>query len=731
MADQLGSMRGVSMMILGMAIASPQAFAQESPQPSNADADVAAPPAESAAPRNYDDDIIVTATRTGETRLQDTALAVTAVSAETLNRAGVKDIRDLVAIAPGLQVTQNATFSQVYIRGIGSNNVFGGSDPSSTMHVDGIYLARPGSYLSNFLDVERIEVLRGPQGTLYGRNSVGGTINVISRKPDDVMRGKAQFTYGNYDFQRAEAYVSGPVVPGTVAASVSLLRSRRDGYLANAVPGVGDIDDEDTIGGRAQLRFTPGSRLDLVLRADYLHSDDALGGYVKVLQTTADPVSNSVLGDFRSVALNIRSASKRTQWGTSADLSYDLGDATLRSLTGYRTNKLQQVGDTDGTALNIRRTDQFESQRQFSQELNLSGDLGNLSYILGLYYFDENIQVDSAVTTFAANIRANFAPVIETAALAGFVQANYAVTERLSLTAGARYTRERKRFEQTAQFFFLDTGNFRPGFPENYSLRDVYSAWTPKVGLEYRPVDDVLIYASATKGFKSGGFNFASRNLSQGFDPETLWSYETGVKLELFDRLWRLNGTYFHYDYKNLQVQSFLSPGVIDITNASDATVDGVEIESLLRPIRGIQIGANLAYLDAVYKNYTTALAPGNVTFDASGNRLNLAPKWAYSAFVDLDLPVGDGTIFGRAEYSHRGRQFFTAANAGLDQQSPYGLINASLGYEFGESGLRIMAFGRNLADKEYVTSTASFASGIVGRVGEPRTYGLQVSMSF
>ena len=722
MVSQFAMMRGISFITLAFAIASSSASAQVAAQVDE-DADRVA--------MGEDDSIIVTATRMGETRLQDTPLAVTAVSAETLDRAGIKDIRDLVSIAPGLQVTQNATFSQVYIRGIGSNNVFGGSDPSSTMHVDGIYLARPGSYLSNFLDVERIEVLRGPQGTLYGRNSVGGTINVISRKPDDVMRARGQLTYGNYDFQRAEGYVSGPVIPGKVAASFSILRSTRDGYLDNVVPGVGDIDDEDTVGGRLQLRFTPDSRLDVVMRADYLHSDDALGGYVKMLQRTNDPAANSVLGDFRSVALNIRSASKRTQWGASADISYDLGSATIHSLTGYRTNRLRQVGDTDGTALNVRRTDQFEGQRQFSQELNLSGALGDLSYILGLYYFDENIQVDSSVTTFASNVRANFMPVIETAAMAGFAQANYALTERLSLTAGARYTRERKRFDQTAQQFFLTTGGLRPGFPETYALRDVYSAWTPKVGIEFRPVDDVLIYASATKGFKSGGFNFASRNVRQGFDPETLWSYEAGVKLELFDRLWRLNGTYFHYDYTNLQVQSFLSPGVIDITNASDAKVDGVEIESLLRPVQGIQIGVNLAYLDAVYKNYTTALAPGNVVFDASGNRLNLAPKWAYSAFVDLDLPVGNGSIIGRAEYSHRGRQFFTAGNVGLDQQSPYGLVNASLGYNFGDSGFRVMVFGRNLADKEYVTSTASFASGIVGRVGEPRTYGVRVSVTY
>jgi iron complex outermembrane receptor protein len=263
-------------------------------------------------------DIVVTATRMGATRLQDTPLAITAFDERTLEVTGIKDIRDLGTLTPSLLVTQNASFSQVYIRGIGSNNVFGGSDPSSTIHLDGIYLARPASYLTNFLDVERIEVLRGPQGTLYGRNSVGGTINVISRKPDNDFDAKAQLTYGNYDFRRIEGYVSGPVIKDRLAASASIIHSRRDGYLENVAPGVGDADDEDTVGGRAQLRFTPSQPLEILLRADYLKSDDHLAGYVKLLQTTTDPLANSVLGDFRRIAVDTRPESDRRQWGVAA-----------------------------------------------------------------------------------------------------------------------------------------------------------------------------------------------------------------------------------------------------------------------------------------------------------------------------------------------------------------------------------------------------------------------------
>lgn len=687
--------------------------------------------AQTAQPEVHNGDILVTATRTGATRLQDTPLAVTAFDAAALDATGIKDVRDLASLTPNLLVTQNGAMSQIYIRGIGSNNVFGGSDPSSTIHLDGAYLARPASYLSNFLDVERIEVLRGPQGTLYGRNSVGGTINVISRKPEQDLEAKAQLTVGNYGLLRAEGYVSGPIVADKVAASISFIGSRRDGYLDNIVPGVGDADNERTLGTRAQIRLTPSAPLEVIIRADYLHSDAALAGYIKILQSTTDPLSNSILGDFRKISVDIRPAADQRDWGVAAEVNYDLSDSTqLKSLTSHRSNRLIQASDTDGTAIVFRRTDIFEDQNQFSQELDLTGKFGSLSYIVGLYYFDEHIDVNATVTTFSTIASSN-RPSINTQALAAFGQATYAITDQLSLTAGIRYTRERKNFDQHVLRTSSLTGVTLTGFPVIYSSRGIYKAGTPKFGLEFRPVNGVLLYASVTKGFKSGGFNFASINPAQGFEPETLWSYEAGAKLDLFDRALRLNGTVFHYDYKDLQVLSFLSPGVPDITNASNAKVDGVEIEAQLRPASWLQLGGNLAYLDAKYKDYPSALRPGNIPFDASGNRLSLSPKWSYTLYSQVDAPLGEGSVFARAEFSYRTRQFFTASNSGLDVQSGYALINASAGYTFPGDRFQLIAFARNLTDKEYVTSTASFGAGILGRVGEPRTYGLRAVVRY
>ncbi|WP_227698465.1 TonB-dependent receptor [Sphingomonas hengshuiensis] len=681
-------------------------------------------------PRAGIDDIVVTATRTGETRLQDTPLAVTAFDAAALERTGLKDIRDLTTMTPNLQVTQNGAFAQVYIRGVGSNNVFGGSDPSSTIHLDGIYLARPASYFGNFLDVERIEVLRGPQGTLYGRNSVGGTISIVSRKPTNEYEARAQLTYGNYEMLRGEGYVSGPIVRDVLAASVSIIGTRRDGYIQNIAAGQPDADNERTFGIRGQLRFTPSAPLEVIVRGDYLNSNDRLAGYVKLLQRTTDPVANSVLGDYRKIAANISPLSRRRQQGVAGEINYDLGGVALKSLTGYRENQLIGVTDTDATTLNTRRTDQFEAQRQFSEELTLSGELGPLGYIVGAYYFSEWIKVRSAVTTFAAN-RVAYQPLVETEALAGFGQLSYALGDKVTLTAGIRYTDERKDFDQFANQTNATTGAQVATYPRSYARRGNYQAWTPKFGIEFRPAGGVLVYASATKGFKSGGFNMASVNPAQGFAPETLWSYEAGAKLDLLDRTLRVNLAAFHYDYQNLQVQAFITPGVTDITNASDARVDGVEVETVFQPARWAQLGANLAYLDARYKNYPGALGAGNVTFDASGNRLNLSPRWSYTVYAQGDVPLAGGSVIARTEWSYRSRQYFTAANTGLDQQAPYGLLGATLGYTLPGGRYDVMVFGRNLTNRQYVTSTASFASGIVGRVGEPRVYGVRLVGKF
>lgn len=678
--------------------------------------------------------IVVTATKTGETLLQKTPMAITAVTADALDRTGTDDIRDLAQLTPNLQVAQNAGFSQVYIRGIGSNNVFAGSDPSSTMHLDGVYIARPAANLVNFLDVERVEVLRGPQGTLYGRNSVGGTINVISRRPGNDFEAKAQLTAGNYDFWRGEGYVSGPVVRDVLAASASLVGSMRDGYIENiAIPG-DRVDDEDMVAGRVQLLFTPSPSFDFIVRGDYFYADESLAGYIKLLQPSpVDPLVNTTLGDYRRVALNLPSSTERRIWGISGEGHYQLAPwAKLTSLTAYRSSELRASNDSDATAANIRRTQQFEGQDQFSQEFNISGQTPQIRYVAGAYYFQEDIEADSPVTNFVPMVQGRPNPLVNTEAWALYGQLTYYILPDLGLTAGLRYTEETKDFTQRFSVINLRTGSFLPGFPRSYQLSDTYNAWTPRFAVEFEATEDLFLYASATRGFKSGGFNFASQNPNQGYDPEFLWSYEAGFRSDLLDRRLRLNGTAFWYDYSDLQVQSFITPGVIDITNAADARVRGVELELLARPIAALTLGGNLAYLDAEYVNYTNALLPGNIPFDASGNRLNSAPEWAYYLFGQYDHDLGSGAqIYVRGEYNWRSRQFYSPQNVLPQSQPSFGLINASAGYISEDDKWRVMFFARNLADVEYVTTTATFTGPVSGRVGEPRTYGIRVSVSY
>lgn len=681
-------------------------------------------------------EIVVTATKSGETALQTTPIAATAFTTETLDRGGISDIRDLAPATPNMSIAENTGFSQVYIRGIGSNNVFAGSDPSSTIHLDGVYLARPASYFGNFLDVERIEILRGPQGTLYGRNSVGGTINIISRKPDNDVQAKAQVTAGNYNAFGLEGYLSGPLVTDKLAASISVLRAGHDGYQRNVAPtGVRRADDADMFAVRGQLRFTPTDTVDIIARGDYTRANEIPGGYLKTLLPTPaapsprhDPIADSILGDYRKIATDVDLSTRKRAWGAALDISVDLGDdIVLSSLTAHRTNEFSFVLDSDATAARVVVNNLFENQNQFSEELTLRGQFGRLSIVSGAYYFQERIRAFQFLDNFLLGIQPNPNVLVRTRALAAYAQATFAITDTISVTAGARYTDERKRFDQTFVIRSLATGLPLPGFPTGYNLVGRYKLTTPKFGIDYTPNRNVFIYASATRGAKSGGFNYTMPTIHAGFAPESLWSYEVGAKTNWFGNRMLLNITAFKYDYTDLQVQAFITLGVIDITNAADATVKGVELELQTRPVPGLEIGGNLAYLDAYYTRY-----PGAPTGDATGNQLSSAPKWAPMVYGQYRAELANGaSILLRGEYTHRSRQYFTPANVAAQSQAGYGLLNANLGYTSPSRRWQVVIYGRNLADTQYVTTTASFPSAISGRVGEPRTFGVKATFQY
>ena len=350
----------------------------------------AAPPTASAASgdsANSLGDIIVTATKTGATALQRVPIAISAFDGSELLRSKVDNVRGLLQLTPDVSVPQNSVFAQIYIRGVGSNNVFNGSDPSSTVQVDGVYYSRPYSQFSDFLDVDRVEVLRGPQGTLYGRNSIAGTINVISRRPTDETSVRGDILYGNYNAVQARGAVSGAIVPGLVDASFAVTYARHDPWRDNVVATGNDIENQNEYSMRAQVLVTPGAGIEATTRGDFSRDTSIPMGYAKILKPY-DPVTDSILGDYSKIALDQQVRGTVKGSGVSEDIIVPLGGGMqLRSITALRWASVDTVNDTDSTDKNINLTLTGEKQHQLSQEFDFSGKTGPFTYVAGLYYF--------------------------------------------------------------------------------------------------------------------------------------------------------------------------------------------------------------------------------------------------------------------------------------------------------------------------------------------------------
>jgi iron complex outermembrane receptor protein len=638
---------------------------------------------------------------------------------------------------------------------VGSNIVFIGSDPSTTTHLDGVYLARPLSYLSNFLDVERIEVLRGPQGTLYGRNAVGGTLNIISRAPSETFEGRVQATIGDYEEYGLAGYVSGPIADSDIRGSLAFNRSVHDGFLENVGPG-NDLQDEDFWGVRGQLLIPLGNDVELTLRADYTSSDSALGQYPKLLLPTGLPLEDGILGDYTRVATDASSRTVARIAGFAAELNWEIDpNLAFRSLTAYRTFDGSISTDADSSSLPVLRNLLTPiEQSQFSQEFNLTGDYDRFNFVLGAYLFQENNREPLTLAIFPAGVSHIQRPDLEAFSVALFAQGEYFFTERFSVVAGVRWTQDEKDYELSDYWTTsVDLNPLvaeaaptigMPFFPDPFTVdaRQTSEAVTPRLGLNYRATDDILLYVSATRGFKSGGFDYGSNNAadaSAGYGPEYLWAYEAGVKADWFQSRLRTNFTAFYYDYTDLQVQSFANFAALT-QNAATAEITGAELEITARPTSNLDMFVNVAYLDAHYVDYEGAFTNGLGEFSADGQMLNNAPEWAYTIGARYNFDLGQaGDVYVGADYRHQSRVFFTAANDGApvgisgyaQQQSPYGVLNARVGWTSATAAWDVALIGTNLTEEEYIVGSADYTLVIGGRPGDPRRVRLQVSHNF
>ncbi|HKX77319.1 MAG TPA: TonB-dependent receptor [Novosphingobium sp.] len=760
---QLAALLGAT--ALGLLFAN-SAFAQAGAE---ATADAKGAPAVDA-----DGDIVVTAEKRASS-VQKVPIAITAVSGETLAQAGINDVSRLAESIPNFDFGETFGSAKLAIRGIGYANLSTGAEGSVAYNLNDVYIARPAGQIGNFYDVQRVEVLRGPQGTLYGRNATGGLINIFTNRPTAEWSGTAQVTVGNYNDLIVEGGVGGPIAPG-VGVRLAFFGQNRDGYGKNVITG-NDIDDAQTRAARLTLAFEPTSNFTVTVIGDIGRERSAGRGSHLVGQrgltgepgVSGLPVAGIQLGgtaiikDY-DIASDVDPRYRRNTGGVTIDARLDLGDITLRSISAWRHTAFKLNSDLDGTSLALNQIFYDEQSDAYSQELNLNYTSDRFDLTAGGYLFIENLQ-GSFWTPLAYNLvdfgldpgnwRANYGAGgdLKTRAMAGFAQASFRVTDRLTLVAGGRYSTEKKTDDDLYTNFvtsirFLDAANFsnpNPPFEAPFRSSKRWNSFTPKIGVNFQMDPQTLIYASVSKGFKAGIFNLGGTQVipvaggvvlnNPPVNPETVWAYEAGLKTRLLDNRLRVNIAGFYYDYSDLQLTKIDGQNVV-LTNAASAEIYGLEVETTFNPTENLTLNLNGSWLHSQFTEFSNSDQgrPGLGQIDLAGNQLPQSPEFTLSGSVEFSLPVRTGAIVARAQGFWSSRVYFDEFNVDAVSQPSYAKFDLSLGYR-GQSGVEVTAFVNNVTDKKYLEtayqSTNLTGFPVNGFLAPPRTYGVRARYNF
>jgi iron complex outermembrane receptor protein len=774
----LGSLQlpsGLTLAAVAAALPLAPAHAQAQDNPASA-ADAATP-----APAPPLDEIVVTARRRPEL-LQKVPVSVIALSAKDLESRSVTHLRSLQRFVPNLTFAPSGVgemAGNAFIRGIGQEDFGVGAEPGVGFYLDGVYLGRTFGTLMNITDVDRVEVLRGPQGTLFGKNTIGGAISVSSLPPHSEPQHRASVILGNYDRMELRAVANQPL-SGRLFARLSGARIRRDGHVRRLAPAASaalleqlnwrPVDlhsegDEDNLAGRVQLRWlaTDALTVDLALEGSRKRGHqganhiDRIAPNAGILPRLNNLIAQGLLPgppiteDFAPDSLlesyaTGRNWAKQDFWGGSAKLSRNLSNATLSLLLAYRGLRNHAGIDLDGLPFDITELDLHVKQRQLSAELQLTGSSGRLSYVGGLFLFHErsrifptNANLNNILFTCGCFYPPGGAPLFITdprrlagGSYAAYAQGNYALTDRLSVSLGLRTTHERKRISGEA--YQLDS-DLRPTeiLLAVGSNRGSWNPVTYRAGIEYRFNPDVMAYASLARGYKSGGFNsrtnLALPNLGfREFKPETALTYEAGLRSQWSHRRLRFNATLFHTDYRDIQLRQVVPGGASVIDNAAKARIRGFEVEVAAAPTPGLTLTGAYGHLDPRY------LDVGTVPGLTLGTTFQRTPRHSFTLGADFERPVGLGTLELQAQYSFRSKEQFQIL-AALNDQQAHGLVDARISLRSSDSRWAVALFGTNLTDERYRTGGRGTLLGQTGiaqsSVGLPRQIGVQLSTRF
>lgn len=716
-------------------------------------------------------EIVVTAQKRTENS-QKVPVAVTAFSSEALQMRGMTDLREIAAITPGLQLGESNGVVLPFLRGVGNRADAIGNESSVAVYVDGVYFTRVPSGVFTLTNIDRVEVLKGPQGTLFGRNSSGGVVHIITRDPSHDPQVKGQIGYGNYDTLSGDLYAT-VGLSSTVAMDISLSGTNQgEGFGRMFGSGVrASFADNFTM--RSKLLFQPTDLTKVTVSGFYSYSmtgmlGNTFPGTIQGYQSAPDTVPQPTVG-FYDQRSDLNPTARTNVWGVSLKIDQDLDFARLISITGYSKTKAHQITDGEYSERPDYRADLYGTIEQFTQEFQLASNSdSNLSWILGLFYYNTLGKYDplrfqgpvffnaagglgaafGGVTDVLGDSSTNAFDIVgrqRAKSYAGYGQATYEIVPRLKITGGLRYTHDEitgSGFERVtinnATLFEGDINTFTPGAPRRGSNK--IDKLTYRTAIDYQVTGDALLYASLSRGYKSANFNLLPFS-SIPNRPEVLDAYEIGFKSQLFNRRLRVNGAVFNYEIKNPQVQ-LLNNGSITLSNAGKARVRGVEIEGAFAAARGLTLNFGATYLDAKYLDYANApsgppnpLAPfGTITplrtIDAAGKRTPYAPKLTANFGVQYVFETGIGKWAASADYSYNDGYFFEPDNF-LRQQS-FNLVNGQIRY-MPNDRISAAVWGKNLANERYATfaGTQAGAAGYPFVAAAPRTYGVAFGFNF
>lgn len=686
-------------------------------------------PVQAQAQQDTVDEIVVTAQRRSE-RLQDVPVTVTAFGATQIEEAHIVGVQDIITRTPGLSFDAfPASEPRLFIRGIGSSDRGSGGDPSAAVFLDEIYLGRPSAIAFDVFDIERIEVLKGPQGTLYGRNVVGGAINVITKAPDLTgLAGALEGTLGDFDRRELAGMVNAPFAGGLAAVRLSGSLRKHDGYTTSTVTG-GDLEAGDTRSARAQLLLEPTDRLRIHLTADTT-TDRGTGPANHVLFTSRPDRYPLSLDPDKSLA-TMDGRQDRDTYGLRGEVSWALPFATLSYLGSYRDVDYESYYDFDGSngTRGIDGGDVEHSELSSHEIRLLSPEDSKAAWVLGAYSY--RAKTDRTVVNDTINF-AGRERVVQDADLESYAfygDVTYPFNDRLNLIAGLRYTRDEKDYH----IVNLGPQSFQTVFPLDARASASFDAVTWRLGFDYHIAPDQMVYGMISRGFKSGGFQDAPSSPTAAvtpFNPEYATQYELGLKQQLFDNRLTWNNSIYLIDYTDLQTGQTV--GLAKITNnAGKATIKGYETSLTWRIGGGFDLGVNYAYTDATFDDFAT-VDDNNNPINLAGNRLSRSPKNKLTLAPSYTLELANGgELRATAEYRYESLIYDDNSNLEPEVRQPSEFVDANAGYTSPDGVWTFSVWGKNLTDERTRTLQVFFNSTFFVAYNAPRTYGATLRWNF